>query len=390
MASARDVVLLSTADWDNPFWTNKQHVARVLNENFGFKVLYIESPGLRRISATRSDGRRIVNRIARAFRRPREAGPGLFICAPILLPWHGLRIVQLINRLIFLAQLKTWMKVCGVKRDLLWSYYPLTCRLVNVKNFKTVIYHCVDEIKEQPGMPRQEIAKADAELTRAADVCFVTSRALLQSRQALNNETYYFPNVADFGHFSRALTEEGGLPDDLSSIPSPRIGFIGAISSYKLDLPLLRYIAEKRPHWNIVMIGKIGEGEPWTNISEISHLSNVHLIGPRSYDVLPNYLRGMSAAILPCALNEYTESMFPMKFFEYLAAGRSVVSTRLPALAGYEDVAEFADDPEAFLCALEKVLSCPKDIDLILKRAKDNTYVSRTERMLEVIRRSAP
>ena len=46
---ARDIVLVSTADWDNPFWTNKQHVAVELARQ-GCKVLYVESSGLRRPS----------------------------------------------------------------------------------------------------------------------------------------------------------------------------------------------------------------------------------------------------------------------------------------------------------------------------------------------------
>lgn len=47
-----DMVFLSTADWDNPFWTNKQHVALELSK-MGYRILYIESLGLRKPSVNK-------------------------------------------------------------------------------------------------------------------------------------------------------------------------------------------------------------------------------------------------------------------------------------------------------------------------------------------------
>ena len=58
----KNVVLLSTADWENPFWTNKQHVAVELAKQ-GINVFYIDSLGLRAPSASRSDFKRISNRL---------------------------------------------------------------------------------------------------------------------------------------------------------------------------------------------------------------------------------------------------------------------------------------------------------------------------------------
>ncbi len=59
----------------------------------------------------------------------------------------------------------------------------------------------------------------------------------------------------------------------------------------------------------------------------------MHLLGTRAYDELPAVLRGADAALIPYALNELTASIFPMKVYEYLAAGLPVVATPLPALA---------------------------------------------------------
>ncbi|HHT1096702.1 TPA: glycosyltransferase, partial [Enterobacter hormaechei] len=67
----KDIVVLSTADWDNPFWTNKQHVALEL-ANRGHRVLYIESLGLRRPSVNKKDLSRIFRRVLKAIKAPRK------------------------------------------------------------------------------------------------------------------------------------------------------------------------------------------------------------------------------------------------------------------------------------------------------------------------------
>jgi len=134
------------------------------------------------------------------------------------------------------------------------------------------------------------------------------------------------------------------------------------------------------------LIGKVGEGDPHTDVSSLQALPNVHFIGPRAYGGLPACLKGFDVAILPCMLNEYTRSMFPMKFFEYLAAGLPVVSTALHALMAHKDVAYIANDKDDFIAGVESALrgeAAPlaKRLDLALEQ----TYERRTERMLRLL-----
>lgn len=89
-------------------------------------------------------------------------------------------------------------------------------------------------------MPVDILLNAEEELVRRADITFVTSLTLLKSRTKWSNEVYYFSNVADYNHFSTALDEHLSIPSDLEKIPEPRIGFIGAISGYKVNFILLK------------------------------------------------------------------------------------------------------------------------------------------------------
>lgn len=381
----KDIVLLSTADWDNPFWTNKQHVACALADA-GYRVLYIESLGLRRLSATSHDISRLWRRLKRGLQPPRQVRPNIWVWAPLIAPLQQYVFARVGNRMIFNALLRLWMWRLGLGRELLWTYYPLTVDYINTDSFKATVYHCVDEIKAQPGMPVRQIEAAETKLVERADVVFVTAQTLLESRQKLNPHTYYFSNVADFDHFHAALSDLP-VPQDIGAIPRPRLGFVGAISSYKLDLGLIRQVALMRPDWSLVLIGKVGEGEPWTDISTIEGVPNIHFLGPKSYGELPAYLAQIDVAMLPSALNDYTAGMFPMKFFEYLAAGRPVVATRLPALSEYAAMAALVDDAEEFVRAAELAMAGGgPPLSQRLEAAREQTYERRTARMLNQLR----
>ncbi|RYZ82631.1 MAG: glycosyltransferase, partial [Proteobacteria bacterium] len=97
-------------------------------------------------------------------------------------------------------------------------------------------------------------------------------------------------------------------------------------------------------------------------------------------------LKAMDVAVLPCALNEYTRSMFPMKFFEYLAAGKVVIATDLPSLEPHKDIFVLARTAEEFVDRIAGVLSGQLGFTPEMDRAaKENTWELRLNRMLSDI-----
>ncbi len=100
----------------------------------------------------------------------------------------------------------------------------------------------------------------------------------------------------------------------------------------------LAELARLRPSWSFALVGPVGLGDPGTDLSRLRDVPNPHLLGSRPYSVLLQVLRGADAALVPYASNELTASVFPMKVYEYLAAGLPVVATPLPALLGMNGV----------------------------------------------------
>jgi glycosyltransferase involved in cell wall biosynthesis len=386
----KDVVLLSTADWDNPFWTNKQHVGVELARR-GHRVLYIDSLGLRRPSVSRRDLKRILSRVQKALRAPRGVRTGLWIWSPLVLPFQGNPVSRRATRWLLQRGLDDRLRALGMRREWLWTYNPLTCRFLDLSSFERRIYHCVDEISALPGVPVELVRSADEELSRAADIVFTTSRALTESRERWNVRTHYLPNVADYEHFSSAMSNETEIPESLARIKEPRLGFIGAISGYKIDFNLIRSVAQARPDWSIVLIGSVGEGDPWTDVSPLEGLSNIHVLGPRPYAALPAYLKGFNVALLPNRINEYTDAMFPMKLFEYLASGCPVVSVNLKAIRDYANVLTIAESTSEFIEKIALVLAgTAPPLSLRLAVAKQHTYVTRMDQMLALLQQETP
>lgn len=388
-----EFVMISTADWDNPFWTNKQHIAKRLADR-GYKVLYVNSLGLRKPSGSRKDLGRIARRLGQFFGGLNRVHPNLWVWSPIAIPYHKFRFVRKLNFLIVRLFLQYYIRKLKFRDYATWTYNPISEPLIGLDE-RLSVYHCVDEISAQPGMPETVIKSEEGKLLESVDLVFATSPLLYETRKAANAQTYYSPNVADFAHFTKARQTETEIPPDIRQFTGPKVGFIGAINGYKLDLPLLKEAAANHPEVHFLLIGQIGEGDPWTDVGMLENSSNIHLLGPRPYDSLPGYIKAFDVCLLPNVLNEYTKFMFPMKYFEYLSAGKPVVMTPLPALRDYYRCGYVAGDSEVFSRAIGEALNersradYPLLVEERIAEARRHDWEARLDDMLGAIRRHA-
>ena len=331
--TGRSIVCVGFADWQTDLWTNQHHLmSRLARDN---DVLFVESLGLRRPQLAGRDVKRILRRLWRGLAGPRERD-GLRVLSPLVLPLHSNALVTRLNQVLLRRSVGRAAR--GMGRPILWGYVPQAEALIEALDPELVVYHCVDDIAAQKGVDAASFEAAERRFAGRADLVLASAPALAERMSTLNSNVVFAPNVADTGLFATAL-EAGPVDPALDALPRPRIVFTGAVVSTKLDFALLAELARLRPGWSFALVGPVGPGQPDVDVSPLEAEPNLHLLGARRYEELPAVLRGADAALVPYAVNQLTRSVFPMKVYEYLAAGLPVVATRLPSLEGVDGVA---------------------------------------------------
>jgi glycosyltransferase involved in cell wall biosynthesis len=352
----RDIVCVGFADWDTELWTNQHHLmSRLARDN---RVLFIESLGLRAPQVAGRDLARIWRRLRRGLAGARPVD-GLHVLSPLVIPLHRYRLVRALNARLLPALVRRACRELGLQHPILWGYVPQAEVLIEALEPSLIVYHCVDDIAAQERIDTASFRAAEERFAARADLVLASAPALAGRLRGISEHVLEAPNVADTGLFAGALSP-GPLDSGMAALPAPRIVFTGAIVSIKLDMGMLAELARLRPHWSFALVGPIGPGDPHTDVSLLSAEPNIHLLGARSYSQLPEVLRAADAGLIPYARNELTESIFPMKVYEYLAAGLPVVATPLPALAGVEDVTS-AGDAAGIAALLDEALAQDSD-----------------------------
>ncbi|MCY7374896.1 MAG: glycosyltransferase family 1 protein [Pyrinomonadaceae bacterium] len=235
----------------------------------------------------------------------------------------------------------------AIEDFVLWYYTPMAFDFSNHLKPKAVVYDCMDELSMFKFAP-PELIENEARLFEKADVIFTGGQSLYEAKQNRHSNVRAMPSSIDVAHFNKARNIKES-PSDQAAIPNPRLGYVGVIDE-RIDLDLIREIAEKRPEWQIVMIG------PVVKVSEedLPRRANIHYLGMKNYDELPAYIAGWSVALMPFAINDSTRFISPTKTPEYLAAGKPVVSTAIRDVSrpyGEQNLVAIADTSDEFIAA---------------------------------------
>jgi glycosyltransferase involved in cell wall biosynthesis len=244
----------------------------------------------------------------------------------------------------------------GFRDPLLWTFRFDAAALVRRMRPRLSIYDCLDqdEAMARSDRQRQRVRELDAALCREVDLVFGITEGLVRIRRPFNPHAYEVNGAADPDFFGRALLETTPVPPDLARLGKPVLGYLGGVDPWRIDVSLLTYLARERPQWTIALVGYVWFGfDP----EVFRPFPNIHVLGPKRYEDFPGYLKGMDVCLVPFRLNDITRNGDALKCYEYLAAGRPVVSTPVPSALRLPQVVRVADTPSAFLAAIEASLA---------------------------------
>lgn len=187
-------------------------------------------------------------------------------------------------------------------------------------------------------------------LISKSDICLANSYHLTNYCKKYNPNSFFVGQGCDLSLFTSAKQQD--LPD-LENLPKPLIGYVGALSSPRLDIELLVFIAQSKPDWSIVLIGPEDDG---FLESALHQIKNIHFLGLKEASVLPIYINKLDVCMNPQLVNEITIGNYPRKIDEYLALGKPVVAIATDGMQMFKDHTYLAENKEQYLEMIQLAL----------------------------------
>jgi glycosyltransferase involved in cell wall biosynthesis len=360
-------IIAFAKDWhEDP--TSNHHVLRELAKTR--RVLWLNSIATRtpKLSSGRDLGK-IRRKLGEFARGPVNVENDLWVMSPLAIPLPGNETAATINRTVLRTTIRALRLRLGIGNFQLWTFLPNTAPYVGTLGEEAAIYYCVDEWSMFSYLNREQTVAAERALLGKVDAVFAINNALAEAKRKVNPRTFVSPHGVDHTLFSRALAADTVEPADIASLPHPRLGFYGTLQDW-VDFELIAHVARVRPHWQIVLIG-----QQLADVSAIASLPNVHLLGQKKHDELPAYCKAFDVGLIPYKIDERMTFVNPLKLREYLSAGLPVVSTPVPEVARFSNLARVAATKEEFVTACEQAL---KEISPEQRRARSEAMKNET------------
>lgn len=262
---------------------------------------------------------------------------------------------------------------------LLWSYYPMFA-LPFQKIEGAKVFDAVDDWREHPYCQgwRQSLDQNYKIVDRTADAIFTVSPQV-QKIFTTNKNVHWIPNGIDFRHFQKIGHH---LQTRLRQIGKPVIGYLGIIES-RLDFDLLEKIAAAFPDASVILAGPVWDK---SIINRFRKYPRIHFLGAVAYHDLPELYHYFDVAIIPHKITPFTQSMNPLKMYEYLACGRPVVTTPVAGTEQFAPLVKVVTNQSEFLAAIKFYLDHPLSAEEKTRRRQavhTYTWESRVQEMFK-------
>ncbi len=372
----RNILCLSTSNY-YPFPTRKQNVMNRLTD---CNVVYI-NPAVTYIAPLKDKNANIKSH----KEAPIQAMPHIWVYnQPPVIPFYNKRRgINEINQKRLAKYLAGIINSHGFGDDFwIWCYSPTVCDLIaplakeigidSSKLWKRVIYDCVDRHSAYPGMIDPLVVdEMEEDLARSANTVFATALGLYDRLKAFNENTHLIPNGCNYELFNKAADME-------KAGDKTCFGFVGMLQEC-IDYSCLEALAKEFPESEIKLIGR---HLPGVDTSSIEKYKNIEFVGLLPQEELPGRIKDFDVCLNIFANNDLSLDVSPLKFYEYLATGKPVVSTPVPLqVKEYEDCIYIANSADEFVSKCREALAETSDSEKRIERLNRARLCSWDERI---------
>jgi len=252
------------------------------------------------------------------------------------------------------------------------------------------VYYAFDPFQFYDWDPKRTL-ELEKQMAASCDATFAISGKLADDFKSRGASTViYSPNAASTEFIASLAQASGEMPQDLQRIARPIVGCIGQMNrSY--DWNLIQSLLEMMRDVSFVFVGPCFEetGETRAQMDRVLRGNpNMHWLGAKPHEQLPNYLRHFDICLNPLAITPQNDRRSPLRLYDYLATDKPIISTAIAeALAMRNLVMTFASATEGAEL-IRKATAPGYTFDLDARRAflRENTWEARAKQFLESVR----
>ncbi len=276
------------------------------------------------------------------------------------------------------AHLRTRADQLGLSRPAMITTNPFYAAFAPLDWTSSVTYYAWDDWAALASLKRwwPDIERAYRTMAdRGTRVCAVSENLL--ARIGPSGPGAVVPNGIMPSEWQPPWT----APSWFAALPKPRLIYVGSIHE-RLNTETFREISESFPNASIVVVGPVSNQQV---VKDLEKLKNVHIHHALPHAEVAGLIHSADVCLMPHHRNKLTESMSPLKVYEYCATGRPVVATDLPPVRNVQErvhlVAEGASFSEAIKQALNDGPMAEDDRQAFLQR---NSWQGRHEAILDL------
>jgi UDP-galactopyranose mutase len=367
------VFCFSNLDWGYLRY-RKQHLMERLAEYI--KVVYINPP------------RAMKWRKPVCWNRTVQLGKRLWIHDPIVLP--GIRtsgFLRMANYRLIARSLRRFREENS--HAAAWIYSPRAFPFIRLLSPDTVVYDIADNYTVPSGAKMRGVAEEkeiralsilEQMVLRAAQLVLCVSQPLVEKARLTNQNVHLVPNGCDFDRYC------GAKPPENRGAARPRIGYVGTIAP-RFDTELVAEVARAHPEWDIELVGPVS---PLVTLPAGHSLPNIFWRGEIPYDGIPAAIQSFDVCILPLREIPFSYCSSPIQVWDYLAAGKQVVSTPIAQFEELSGLITTASGPTAFAAGIDESLRRNDLFEFQRRRrfASENSWDHRVRQIVNLLSES--